>query len=100
VIEVTIDTPEDASLSINTTIAGFIVWLARQDRQLVRNREDCAVHVTRYLYWRRDQRAAGNANDEGTYCDALARDGEPAESIAEARTATALLRRYRANATI
>ncbi|GAA5147616.1 hypothetical protein GCM10023321_08690 [Pseudonocardia eucalypti] len=80
--------------SVDATLAGFIVWLARQHRQTNDERERCVTHVARFLDWRFEQRAKGGALDQNLYLGALGRENQPDAFVAEAHTAIALLHHY------
>lgn len=85
------DGPADAA--VEAKVVGFIVWLAREGRQVEKKRrEPCVIHADRFLYWCADRRVEASVADEGDYLAELSREGEAA--VAEARTAIGLLRRY------
>lgn len=83
----------EVSTSIEATVAGFIVWLARQSPP-PDQRQYCPTHVERFLRWRYEQQTQGASHDAGSYYARMGRSGEQEARIAEARTAITLLRRY------
>jgi hypothetical protein len=79
--------------SVESTVAGFIVWLARQ-RSPFNDRHQCPDILERFLRWRQEQRDQGNSDTEDAYCAQLNRCGANAAQVAEARAAIGLFRRY------
>jgi hypothetical protein len=91
--------PDPASTShpIDTLIAGFIVWLARQDVAPDR-RNRYHAHAERYLRW---QSGGPDPHADRTlwrYFEQLRRAGVSDIDLVAVRTALALLNRYRATA--
>jgi hypothetical protein len=79
--------------SVESTVAGFIVWLARQ-RSPLNDRHQCPDILERFLRWRQDQRDQGNSATEDAYYTQLNRCGANEAQVAEARAAIELFRRY------
>lgn len=80
--------------SVETTVAGFIVWLARRQPVLVQ-RQRCAASVEVFLRWQRVQRERGESRcTEDAYYAELCNHGASSAHITEARTAIGLFRHY------
>jgi hypothetical protein len=79
--------------SVESTVAGFIVWLARQ-RSPFNRRHQCPDIVERFLRWQHDQREQGNSYTDDTYCAQMSRCGANEVQVNEARAAIGLFRRY------
>jgi hypothetical protein len=81
------------SVSVESTVAGFIVWLARQRGPLDR-RHRCSDTVDRFLRWRHDQRTLGASYTVSDYCTQLQRRGANEAQLEQTLAAIALSRRY------
>ena len=81
------------SVSLEATIAGFIVWLARQHAPLP-GRRHCPNMVERFLRWQHLRRERGEDYTEDAYCAELHRAGASSAEIAPIRAAIAQFRRY------
>ncbi|HEX4253311.1 MAG TPA: hypothetical protein VH008_35955 [Pseudonocardia sp.] len=80
--------------SVDTTVEGFIDWLARRQPSLA-NRGRCAGSVGVFLRWQRVQRERGESRcTEDAYYAELCRHGASNAHITEARRAIGLFRHY------
>ena len=80
--------------SVEATVAGFIVWLARRQPVLAQ-RQRCAGSVEVFLRWQRVQRERGEARcTEDAYYEQLSDLGATNAQVTEARTAIGLFRHY------
>jgi hypothetical protein len=78
------------SSSIESAVAGFIVWLARQHAP-VDDRRQCPNAIERFLRWQREQEQSHN---EDTYYAYMRSCGANEFQISEARAAIGLFRSY------
>jgi hypothetical protein len=83
----------DVTVSVGSTVAGFIVWLAHQHPPLEQRRH-CPEQVERFLRWQHPQRAQGLAHDEEAYFAHLRAGGATDAQVQKARTAIGRLRQY------
>jgi hypothetical protein len=83
------------STSVESSVAGFIVWLARQ-RSPIDQRRHCPDTVERFLRWQRQhcERDQGSCHTENDYYAQIRRCGAVDAQVDEARTAISLFRRY------
>ena len=80
-------------ISVESTVAPFIVWLARH-RSPLDHRHHCPDTVERFLRWQHCQRDQGNSHAEHDYYVQLRRCGAGDTQVDEVRTAITLFRRY------
>jgi hypothetical protein len=64
-------------VSVEATVAGFIVWLARQHIPFDQ-RQRCPDIVQRFLRWQHGQHEQGNSYSEDTYCTQMTLRGASA----------------------
>lgn len=92
-----------ADAAVEAKVAGFIVWLAREARQVDKHeREPCVIHADRFLYWCAGRQLEASAAAEDAYLAELSRRGDATvaetavteASVADARAAIGLLRQY------
>ncbi|HEV7790293.1 MAG TPA: hypothetical protein VGP05_14900 [Pseudonocardia sp.] len=79
--------------ALDATIAGFIVWLARQHSPLP-GRSHSPNTVERFLRWQHTQRDRDAAHTEDAYCDELRRRGASDAEVATIRETIGKFRRY------
>jgi hypothetical protein len=80
-------------VALDATIAGFIVWLARQHSPLPA-RSHCPNTVERFLRWQHAQRDRGTDHTEDAYCAELHRAGASDAEVATTRDTIGKFRRY------
>jgi hypothetical protein len=80
--------------SIEATVAGFIVWLARRRAPLVQRRR-CVDSVELFLRWQHGQRERAEPRcGEDTYYAQMRHTGADDAQITEVRTAVGMFRHY------
>jgi hypothetical protein len=79
--------------STESTVARFIVWLARQ-RPAADERRYCAERVERFLRWQCQQRDRGSDHSEEAYYAQLSQSGAGDIQVNEARASIERLRQY------
>jgi hypothetical protein len=81
-------------VSIEETMAGFIVWLARRRAPLVQRRR-CVDSVELFLRWQHDQCEQGESHcGEDTYYAEMRRAGADDAQVTDVRTAVGMFRHY------
>jgi len=79
--------------SVEASMAGFIVWLARHHTSLTQ-RGRYADAVERFLRWQHDQREHHSSHLEDDYYAHMQRTGSNVAHVVQVRSAIELFRRY------
>jgi hypothetical protein len=81
------------STSVDASVAGFIVWLARQ-RLSGDERRYCPERVGRFLRWQYQQHDQDGESDEAAYYAYLSQAGASDIQLTDARAAIGLFGQY------
>jgi hypothetical protein len=85
--------PARSDRSVESTVAGFIVWLAHQ--HLPReDRWSCTQRVEQFLRWQHHQREQGLAHQDEAYYAYLRTTGAAEVLVGEAQVTIGRLRQY------